>query len=66
MATALMTCIAMYCAFRWFLQYINTATMLWYMEKKKIPMPEAEDIREGTKWVTERIADDLFPWRKKS
>lgn len=65
MKTIILSVIAAYCAFRWFLQSINTMTMIWYIQKKNIPLPDERDIREGTKWVIERILDDIFPWRNK-
>lgn len=65
MKAIILAVLAAYCAARWLLASINIKTMLWYMQKKSIPFPERSDIQEGTRWVIERILDDLFPWRNR-
>lgn len=53
------------CAIGWFAQYISTAALLWYIQEKGCPLPSDEDMKAGTKFVTEHMVKDFSRGKRK-
>ena len=53
----------------WFVQYalkLRIGALLWYIQKKGVPFPTEEEMREGTEFITRNRMLDLFTGRESS
>lgn len=64
--TAACAIVAAVSSIGWFTQRVSTATLLWYLEQKKIPFPSDEEMRRGSEWVTSHMVKDLLSWKDKN
>lgn len=52
--------LAVACAVEWLLSRISIMTLLWYLQEKSYPLPNDEELKEGTQYVVKHIITDLF------
>lgn len=60
MAAIVLAVVAGICAIGWLTRYISTATLLWYLQEKGIPLPSEKEMKAGTEWVVSHMVRDLF------
>ena len=49
-----------FCAFKWFHNYIISAVLMSHMVRHGYPVPTDEETKEGTRWVLRHIIRDLM------
>lgn len=52
--------LALVCAVGWLTRYVSGAALLWYIDKKGIPLPSDAEMAEGCKWAVQNMIKDLF------
>ncbi len=65
MLITVLLCILAVCAVGWLTQYISTAALMWYIQEKNVPLPSDEEMKEGTRYVTKHLVNDLFRGKRR-
>lgn len=52
--------LAVICAIGWLTMHISTGMLIWYLQKKGIPLPSSEEMKEGSRWVVQHLIGDLL------
>lgn len=59
MVTIILALVAIIALGGWLLQYISTATLVWYLTEKGFPSPSDAEMKKGSRWVVSHLLSDL-------